>query len=169
MSQDLGFQLDSLLVVYWLSFAVGLFVISQARWIYAYYVFVLPGTFMHELAHWTAAKLLKGKPSGISLRLKKVGNSYALGEVRFVPGQFNTVTIALAPLFLVPLWLFVLPHVALSIPQAFVIGVFASMVASSSKPSTQDIKVAFSRPLGFLPWVPVVSLLYSYLAGLLPF
>ncbi|HEX8949129.1 MAG TPA: hypothetical protein VF790_09220 [Dissulfurispiraceae bacterium] len=61
-------------------------------------VFYLPGTFLHELAHFTAALLL-GRPEGFSVLPRASGNSIVFGKtaarVRFrVLGAF----IAAAPL-----------------------------------------------------------------------
>lgn len=157
-------EVSSTLVVYWIACVFGMLAVSSIRWVFAYYILVMPGTLFHELCHWVVAFVLKGKPSGFSLLLKKTPNGrYALGEVRFIPGQLNTASIALAPLLLVPVWTFLLPSLATSIPQSFVLGLLGAILAYSGFPSSQDWKVALSRPLGFIPLFLLAGFVYRFI------
>ncbi len=61
-------------------------------------VLFLPGTFLHELAHFTAALLL-GKPLGFSLLPRRSGNSIVFGSTTArVRYKVLSVFISLAPL-----------------------------------------------------------------------
>lgn len=157
-------EVSSTVVVYWLACFLGMLVVQNIRWAFAYYILVMPGTLFHELCHWIVAFVLRGRPSGFSLMLKKAPDGrYVLGEVRFIPGQLNTASIALAPLLMVPVWTLILPAMASNIPQSFVLGLLGAIVAYSGFPSSQDWKVALSRPLGFLPLLLLGAFIYRFI------
>ena len=70
-------------------------------WVYA--LVALPGTALHELAHFTLALLLGARPSFPSLIPQRTARGWRLGEVRFHAGRVRAMFIALAPLLLAPL------------------------------------------------------------------
>jgi hypothetical protein len=70
-------------------------------WIYA--VVALPGTVLHELAHFMIALILGARPTFPDLIPRRTERGWQLGEVRFRPGPVRTVFVALAPLLLAPL------------------------------------------------------------------
>lgn len=70
-------------------------------WVYA--VVALPGTALHELAHFTLALVLGARPSFPSLIPQRTPRGWRLGEVRFHAGRLRAMCIALAPLLLAPL------------------------------------------------------------------
>jgi len=70
-------------------------------WVYT--VVALPGTAVHELAHFTVALLLGARPSFPSLIPQRTARGWRLGEVRFHAGRVRAMFIALAPLLLAPL------------------------------------------------------------------
>ncbi len=73
-------------------------------------VLFLPGTFLHELAHFTAALFL-GKPAGFSLLPRRMGNSIVFGSTAArVRHKALSVFIALAPLVWWVALLFLLRH-----------------------------------------------------------
>ena len=127
---------------------------------FLFFIFVLPGTIMHELAHFIMAILLNGKPSSFSLIPKKENNSYTLGSVSCKNITFyNALFIGLAPLVLIPLSLFfgylsinelmkfinnTSDYNALSMYFVYTYLLFIALV--SAMPSDADIKAAiFSR------------------------
>ena len=68
-----------------------------------YWLFTLPGTFAHELAHWLVAALWSARPRFPSLLPhQRADGHWALGSVAFRPGFFSTGFIALAPAYLLP-------------------------------------------------------------------
>lgn len=61
----------------------------------------LPGTWLHEVAHWGVGLILAAKPVSFSLWPKKEGNSWVLGAVGFTGlNIWNSAPVALAPLLL---------------------------------------------------------------------
>ena len=75
----------------------GLAHVAQWPWLYA--VLALPGTAMHEAAHWGVAWLLNGHPQSLSLWPSRLPDGgYMLGSVQFVPTAWNVAAVSLAPL-----------------------------------------------------------------------
>jgi len=67
-------------------------------------LWVLPGTALHEIAHWSVALLCGGRPGALSLWPNFRGRRWTLGYVIIAnPTWYNRVPIALAPLLLLPL------------------------------------------------------------------
>jgi len=61
----------------------------------------LPGTWLHELAHWFVGLILGARPVSFSLWPKKDGNSWVLGSVGFERlNIWNAAPVTLAPLLL---------------------------------------------------------------------
>lgn len=85
--------------------AAALLLIRLSRyagmWLFA--LAALPGTALHELAHWFVALVLGAQPTFPSLIPQRVGKVWRLGEVRFRPGHLRAMFVALAPLLLAPL------------------------------------------------------------------
>jgi len=78
---------------------------SNSRWLFA--LWVLPGTALHELAHWLMALVCRGRPGALSLWPNFRGRRWTLGYVTIGnPTWYNRVPIALAPLLLLPLAVF---------------------------------------------------------------
>ncbi len=141
--------------------ADGLFLlvfVSIAKWlsryIFVYMLFVLPGTMAHEMAHWSVAVITNGKPKFPSLSLKRTRDGVMLGQVVFKnPRWYNAAFIALAPLLLLPLvvWLYI--HVAARIPLLHArhwISLYLIITAGfSALPSAVDVRVAwkYSAPI----------------------
>lgn len=124
-------------------------------------LFHLPGTILHELAHFFIGLILFAKPIGFSLIPKKEGNSLTLGSVSFVNiNFFNAIPTAFAPLLLLLLGVFLILNlnqiesfflVKYNISEIMFLILFGYILyscVSSSLPSSQDFLVAFSSPLG---------------------
>lgn len=135
---------------------VGVLVISLSRyagmWIYA--LVALPGTLMHELAHFLVAALLGARPSFPALLPVRTERSWRLGSVSFRAGRLRSMPIALAPLLLLPLalwWAAAFVHTA-SWPLYGVHVWIAAALLQASLPSKTDLKLA-------LPALLLVALL----------
>jgi hypothetical protein len=67
-------------------------------WFYA--ILFLPGTFLHELAHWATAKLLFVKTTSFNIYPQIEGNTMKLGSVMLYKSDpFRTSIVGIAPLF----------------------------------------------------------------------
>jgi len=73
------------------------------------FALLLPGTILHESAHWLVAFFLRGYPGKLSIVPHKIGpNRYRLGQVGVRhPTWYNSAAIGFAPLLLLipALWL----------------------------------------------------------------
>lgn len=125
------------------------------------------GTFFHEMAHYLVGFILFAKPTGFSLwpKTQAVGG-YVLGSVSFRNIRFyNAIPTALAPLLLVVLAYFVDQQYFTVIREtlvSYVVYIFMIVILlENAIPSTVDVKVAFSNPIGVVLYV-VGGLLYLY-------
>ena len=120
----------------------------------------LPMTIMHELAHYTAALLLGGKPVGFTLWPRRDNGAWRLGSVTARVTILSAAPTALAPL----LWLLVAGVLVAgrsvlageSLPMLCGIYTAAYMCVAASIPSWQDLKVAIMHPLSLLLWGAVL-------------
>lgn len=111
-------------------------------------VFVLPGTFVHELLHFLVGRLLNAKPVSFSVWPRRVGSStWAMGSIGFTNVRwYNGIAVGLAPLIapLVAIWF--APDAA----QWKVAGgdfkywVLAAPIFSMCLPSWSDIRICFA-------------------------
>lgn len=112
-------------------------------WTYCFAV--LPGTLMHELAHYFVALVLRARPKLPSLLPEKTPYGWRLGSVDFRAGILRSVPIALAPFALAPLGLL---WASATLPELAFGGEYllhawgASTTFSASLPSRQDWKIA---------------------------
>lgn len=111
-------------------------------WPYA--IAALPGTAMHEFAHWLVAMLLGARPDFPSLRPQRGPHGWRLGSVAFRAGFLRAVPIVLAPLLLFPLaWWWTLAYVAgAPWPSRALHAWLAATLLSASLPSSADWKIA---------------------------
>lgn len=71
-----------------------------------WYAFVtLPGTFLHEAAHYIFAWALDGDPGEFSIvpTYNLAGKMETMGHITFYPNSYNAALVGLAPLLLIPL------------------------------------------------------------------
>jgi hypothetical protein len=112
-------------------------------WIYA--VVALPGTAVHELAHFVVAFVLGARPSFPSLVPTRTERGWRLGEVRFRPGHLRAMFVGLAPVLLAPLALWwattILAHASwpIYILHAWIV----AALLSACWPSATDWRLAF--------------------------
>lgn len=136
-------------------------------------LFHLPGTILHELAHFFVGLILFAKPIGFSLIPKKEGKLLTLGSVSFINiNFFNAIPTAFAPLLLLLLGVFLIfnfnqienffliKHNVNEIMFLILFGYILYSCVSSSLPSSQDFLVALSSPVGIAFYFTVI---YYYL------
>ena len=120
----------------------------------------LPGTLLHELSHLVVAAVTGGRPVGFSIVPRREASHggrerWLLGSVTISrPGPVSALPSALAPLFLNV----VAYHLYLNwgnwfpadLQHTLMMYLAIYVFSYSSIPSGQDLKVAFSSPLGVL-------------------
>lgn len=142
-------------LVFALTFIIGQW-FSNAGSVGVYALVTVPGTFMHELMHWVAAALTQGDPHGLSV----IPTSSSLGHVLVRPNWYNATMIALAPLLLAPLTLFVMVIAARSsVMKMLLFSYFAACCWAACIPSNQDFAIALSFPTSWLFGVIMVALI----------
>ncbi len=143
-------------LAYLAGFAAMLWLLNQARrsfWLFS--LLVLPGTFCHELCHWTLGHLLGGRPTGFSILPRREGRGWVLGSVTLGNLRwYNTFFIGLAPLLLLPMAYGLLLWRLGGTPrfgwaEAGMIYLLANLVFGAI-PSGQDLKIAAKSPIGWL-------------------
>jgi hypothetical protein len=116
----------------------------------------LPITVMHELAHFTAALLLGGRPSGFSLWPRRENGAWRLGSVTARATVISAAPTALAPLaWLIVAGMLLAERATLagaSLPRMCGVHVAAYLCVAAALPSWQDIRVALMHPFSLLLW-----------------
>lgn len=129
-----------------LAVAVALLLVraSSRLGMWAYALVALPGTLMHELAHYLVALLLGARPDFPALVPQRTPHGWRLGSVAFRAGFLRAVPIVLAPFALLPLaWWWTLAFVAPSPwPLRALHAWLAASFLSASLPSAADWKIA---------------------------
>lgn len=129
----------------------------------------IPGTFLHETAHFLVGLILNAYPTRFDLFPKKVGDSYVMGSVGFRNIQFyNAVPAALAPLLLLiagyyfNMWFF--ENIKINYINYIGYVFLQTVIIENAVPSSTDFKVAFSYPLSVLLYgsVFVFALIYVF-------
>lgn len=115
---------------------------AYSVWLFA--MATLPGTFLHELAHYVSAFILGGDPQDFNL----IPIGTTLGSISFRPTWFNTATVSLSPLLLAPLTVWIAAKTARSNNPLKIVG--GSYLAACSwvacLPSSVDIALALHYP-----------------------
>lgn len=119
------------------------FVIAPRLGMWAFSLFALPGTAVHELSHWLVALLLGAKPSFPNIIPKREGGTWTLGSVRMDPNVQTRIPIALAPIALLPfsIW-YAVAHPEVTGGWDLVHVWIAGTLIAASLPSRQDWLVA---------------------------
>jgi len=150
------------LVILILTFFIAQYLSSTAYSIGLYAFVTLPGTFLHELAHYMSALFLGGLPSNFNL----IPSGNTLGSVRFHPNWYNAASVAMAPFLLAPLTFLVAALGARAV-NPFKTLFFSYLAACSwvaSTPSPQDFQIAMvpaSWPLAFFLLIGTTYLIYK--------
>lgn len=116
-----------------------------------YFLVTFPGVLLHELAHFIVATALNGRPGPIRLfPRKEADGTWVLGSVSFHPSWWNAGFVALAPLFVLPAFAWVLlPYFAGGELRDSVIGGYLlACLVRGAIPSPADWTIAFTWPLG---------------------
>lgn len=120
----------------------------------------LPGTIMHELAHFVIALLLGGHPTGFSIWPIRQHNRWQLGSVTARLTTLSALPTALAPLLWLPAGYALLLNRqslagdSLQLLSAIYLAVYLCL--SAAIPSWQDMKVALTHPLSLLLWGGII-------------
>jgi hypothetical protein len=81
----------------------------RVSWLYV--IFVLPGTVLHEGAHWLSGLLLGARPARFSVMPKFERDGICLGHVGFSRLRWwNALPVGLAPLILLPVGVALILH-----------------------------------------------------------
>jgi hypothetical protein len=117
---------------------------SSRLGMWPYALLALPGTAMHESAHFLVALLLGARPDFPSLRPERGAHGWRLGSVAFRAGFLRAVPIVLAPFLLFPLaWWWTLAFVASAPwPLRALHAWLAASFLSASLPSSADWRIA---------------------------
>lgn len=128
----------------------------------------LPGTILHETAHFAVGGILNAKPTGFSLWPKKVDDTYVIGNVSFRNLTFyNALPTALAPLLL--LWVgyyidrYFFNWFSLSIGSYLLYILLLSVIIENAMPSPVDFKAGFRHIWGVIFYFGVVVALLVFL------
>lgn len=122
------------------------------------FLYILPGTIMHELSHFIIGLVFLGNPNSFSLIPKKTEGGFILGSVTFSNIRFfNAIPIALAPLLLLYI-AFLLLRFSNNSPiiEQFIFGFLIFNLIFSSVPSSTDLKVLLSKPIGILFYLVII-------------
>ena len=116
----------------------------------------LPITILHELAHFTAALLLGGRPTGVSLWPSHNNGKWRLGSVTARATILSAAPTALAPLVWLAVGVLLLcergPLASGSPLTLFTVYVAAYLCLAACIPSWQDIRIALANPLSLILW-----------------
>lgn len=123
-----------------------------------YTALAVPGTFLHEAAHYGFALLLQGNPGTFSILPSFSGGEMeSMGHITFTPNWWNAATVCMAPLLVLPasIWL-MLVGARLPILLNIVCVYTAACGFYSCIPSSADWNIAISEPLSFLVAIPIL-------------
>ena len=119
------------------------------------------GTSLHEIAHFVTGLVLNAQPTNLTLWPRKIDGRYVLGQCDFRNIRFyNAFPAALAPLMLLVLgymlnkWFFANIKVGYLNYIGYIF--LQTVLIENALPSRQDIKVAFSNPLGVVMYVALI-------------
>ena len=139
------------IIILAITFFISQYLVNTAYSTWLYALVTLPGTFLHEVAHYLTALFLAGQPTGFNL----IPSGNTLGSVQFYPNWYNAAPVALAPFLLAPLT-FLMAALAANTVNPLKILLFSYFAACSwvaCTPSPQDFSIAMapsSWPLAIL-------------------
>lgn len=130
----------------------------------------LPGTALHESAHYLVAFMTGGGPAGFTIipRRSGGGENWVLGSVTLRrPSAFSCLPTGLAPLLLLPFAWVAYRNWFLWFPRdpAHTLFLYAAicLCCCSSVPSAQDMRVALSSLAGVALYGAVAAALFCFL------
>lgn len=127
-----------------ITFMIAQYLNQTAHSLLLFSAVTLPGTFLHELAHYLSALVMNGNPGNFNL----IPSGDTLGSVTFYPNWYNAASVAMAPFLLAPLTAFfaLIAAKASSIQQTLLGSYFAACSWVACTPSPQDFSIALSVP-----------------------
>lgn len=121
----------------------------------------LPATLVHELSHYFVALFLGCRPNLPTLWPKRVGSYWVMGSVRFHLKSGASALVALAPLTLLPMGLFMLEGPSMSPAfNLFIWAPLSAMLFVGCLPSLKDWEIAFTDPVGLFLACLICSVTY---------
>lgn len=142
------------LMIFFVAFIVRLKYKTYSN-IYIAYLVNIPGTFLHEAAHFFVGFLFNAYPTSFDLIPKRQDDYYVMGSVGFRNIRFyNAIPASLAPLLLLVVgfyfnrWFFL--NVQIGYINYLLYILLQSIIIENAIPSMVDFKVAFSYPLGII-------------------
>jgi hypothetical protein len=116
---------------------------------YARVLLLLPSTLLHELAHYLVAYVTGSKPQPIDITPRRDEGGWQLGSVTFEPHPLTAALVALAPLSLLWLALWLWQGSPLrSLEGQAVSGYLFTCALQGAWPSREDWRVAMQHPIG---------------------
>lgn len=127
-----------------ITFMIAQYLQGTAHSLLLFSAVTLPGTFLHESAHYLTAALMNGSPGNFDL----IPSGGKLGSITFYPNWYNAAAVALSPLLLAPLTAFfaLIAAKADSASQTLLGSYFAACSWVACTPSPQDFSIAVSTP-----------------------
>ncbi|MBR2136344.1 MAG: hypothetical protein IJ852_00080 [Alphaproteobacteria bacterium] len=127
----------------------------------------IPGTILHELAHFLIGFLLNAQPTSFSLFPKKSGNAYVTGSVSFRHIKFyNAFPSAMAPLLLLPIayWFdkYYFANVHTTVWNYLFYVLLQTVLIENAIPSHTDFKVAFSSLSGTVFYTLLIIGIFAF-------
>lgn len=132
----------------------------------AYALTTLPGTILHELAHYIVAMCFSADPGNFNI----IPDGEKLGSVTFYPTSVNAASVALAPFLLVPLVFKLAVIGARTNSILLIVGIVyvCACAWTACLPSSQDWQIALSYPTS-LPIASIMLMLQLILSYFLVF
>jgi hypothetical protein len=154
-----GVLMSSIKVLFVVGCVFGFVVYWMMSRGYLMFFMALPGTIAHELCHLLVAFLTGSKPSNFSIIPKKVKGGWTLGSVAFVPGRFSAGFVALAPLYLMPVFAYLAYLFSSEVGEYAQIGLgyAAGLATGFMWPSGVDWKIAARYPVGTLLFFLIIG------------
>lgn len=130
----------------------------------------IPGTFLHETAHFIVGLFLNARPTSFNLFPKRSADGgYVMGNVGFKNLRFyNALPSAMAPLLLLPVgyffdqWLF--SNFELNFGNYIFYVLLQSIIIENALPSSTDFRAGFGNVLGvvFYGLLGVICLIIKF-------
>ncbi len=116
----------------------------------------IPGTFLHELMHFTVGLFMNAHPCNFTLFPRRgEDGSYVMGSVGFTNITFyNAIPASMAPLLLLPMGFYLnryfLPMMEPTLTNYILYVLLQTIIIENAMPSSADFKVAKSHFLGIV-------------------
>lgn len=127
----------------------------------------LPGTILHELAHFIVGLLMNAQPVRFSIFPKKVGTYYVTGNVDFRNMKFyNAFPVSMAPLLMLPFGYYCncyfFDWFSLSLGNYLLYIFLMSVIIENSVPSPQDFRQGFRYISGVAVYITIIVLVLFF-------